>query len=287
MENCEESYTQFEDESSLNLLACRELIGLVKSNELLWKKRCISFKDQQMKNLCWTSIGSVLTSVLSGTDAEKEFYKLRQKFGREVRKEKESAPRSGAAAGQQTYKSEWPLYKNLEFLKDVIKPRRTISNFPKKSPNQRPSPSPSPPATIMENSSSPSNLLWNSDLEGSLLSESDGDNCPSMSSPSRALLKRTVPAPDSFYTKKKKVQDSMAIVIEKHSANLNMLTDKITKCLKSSPSPTENQPEDSLILSVSAALTRVPEEKRLSCIIEILQIVQKYTDSHGKIELKK
>lgn len=61
---------------------------------------------------------------VSGTDAEKEFYKLCQKFGREVRKEKENAPRSGAGAGQFTYTSDWPLYKDLEFLKDVIKPRR-------------------------------------------------------------------------------------------------------------------------------------------------------------------
>ncbi|XP_071653141.1 uncharacterized protein [Temnothorax longispinosus] len=120
---CEES-AQFEDKTCLNLILCRELIGLVKANECLWKKRCISHKDQQMKSLCWTSIGNVLTTVLSGPDAEKEFYKLRRKFGREVRKEKESAPRSGTGAGQPMYVSNWPLYKDLEFLKDVIKSRR-------------------------------------------------------------------------------------------------------------------------------------------------------------------
>lgn len=59
-----------------------------------------------------------------GTDAEKEFYKLRQKFGRELRKEKESTPRSGAGAKQAMYISDWPLYKDLEFLRDVIKPRQ-------------------------------------------------------------------------------------------------------------------------------------------------------------------
>lgn len=60
----------------------------------------------------------------TGVEAEKEFYKLRQKFGREVRKEKENIPQSGAGAGESTYVSNWPLYKDLEFLKDVIKPRR-------------------------------------------------------------------------------------------------------------------------------------------------------------------
>lgn len=61
---------------------------------------------------------------VSGTDTEKEFYKLRQKFGRELRKEKESAPRSGAGIEQTSYISDWPLYKDLDFLRDVIKPRQ-------------------------------------------------------------------------------------------------------------------------------------------------------------------
>lgn len=60
----------------------------------------------------------------TGAEVEKEFYKLRQKFGREVRKEKENIPRSGAGAGESMYVSDWPLYKDLEFLKDVIKSRR-------------------------------------------------------------------------------------------------------------------------------------------------------------------
>lgn len=44
--------------------------------------------------------------------------------GSKKRKEKENIPRSGAGAGESTYVSDWPLYKDLEFLKDVIKPRR-------------------------------------------------------------------------------------------------------------------------------------------------------------------
>lgn len=65
-ENTALSSAQFEDKSSLNLLACRELIEMVKNNDFLWKKRCTSFKDQHMKNLCWISIGSALTFELSG-----------------------------------------------------------------------------------------------------------------------------------------------------------------------------------------------------------------------------
>lgn len=94
-----------------------------------------------------------------------------------------------------------------------------------------------------------------------------------------ATLKRTVPEPDFSYTKKKKIQDDMSSAIDKHSRNISLLTDTLTKCLESSAPLTtqQNQPEDALFLSVSAALTQVPQEKRLSCIIEILQVVQKYT----------
>lgn len=101
---------------------------------------------------------------------------------------------------------------------------------------------------------------------------------PPVPSPA-ASLKRTVPAPNISYIKKRKVQDHMAVVMEKHSANLNMLTDKIAKCLESPDPPTtqRDQPEDALILSVPAALAQVPQEKRLACVIEVLQIVQKYT----------
>lgn len=99
-----------------------------------------------------------------------------------------------------------------------------------------------------------------------------------LSTPATSKKKRIVPAPDPSFRKKTKLQDDMFIAIEKQSANLSTLTDKITKCFDSSvPSTTQiNQSEDSLFLSVSAALARVPQEKQLSCIIEILQVIQKY-----------
>lgn len=70
----------------------------------------------------------------------------------------------------------------------------------------------------------------------------------------------------------------MVTDIQEQSANLNILTEKITKCFESSaPSTSEmNQPEDVLFLSILATLARIPEEKRLSCIVEVLQVIQKY-----------
>ncbi|XP_024881969.1 uncharacterized protein LOC112461110 [Temnothorax curvispinosus] len=101
------------------------------------------------------------------------------------------------------------------------------------------------------------------------------ENVPLMN-PSSSL-KRTVPIPDFFYTKKKKTHESVACAIEKHSSNITALTEMVTQRLQGPTFRTQNKPEDSLFLSVKAVLARVPEEKQLQCIIEILQIIQKYT----------
>lgn len=104
-----------------------------------------------------------------------------------------------------------------------------------------------------------------------------------MSSPqltsTNSKKKRIVPPPDHSFKKKKKIQDDMVTTIEKQSANLNTLTDKITKCFDNFvPSTSQlNPPEDPLFLSVSRALARVPRDKQILCIIEILQIIQRYT----------
>jgi len=55
--------------------------------------------------------------------AEKEFYRSRQKFGKERRKFLQSLPRSGASGDNVVYKSNWILY-NLMFLADHIQPRQ-------------------------------------------------------------------------------------------------------------------------------------------------------------------
>ncbi|XP_071581582.1 uncharacterized protein [Temnothorax nylanderi] len=68
-----------------------------------------------------------------GPAAEKRFYALRQRFGKERRKVVQSMPRSGAGADQPTYTPTWVLYKDLTFLEDIIKPRKTSSNYKSKA----------------------------------------------------------------------------------------------------------------------------------------------------------
>lgn len=62
--------------------------------------------------------------VFIGIEAEKIFYRLRQKFGKERRKVIQSQARSGAGADHMPYKSNWILYDDLLFLADHIQPRR-------------------------------------------------------------------------------------------------------------------------------------------------------------------
>ncbi|KMQ82874.1 hypothetical protein RF55_21607 [Lasius niger] len=59
-----------------------------------------------------------------GPVAEKRFYALRQRFGKERRKVAQSMPSSGAGVDRPTYISTWVLYKDLTFLEDIIKPRK-------------------------------------------------------------------------------------------------------------------------------------------------------------------
>ncbi|XP_077261199.1 uncharacterized protein LOC143896908 [Temnothorax americanus] len=82
-----------------------------------------------MKIQIWNSIGAALIPPMTGIDAEKMFYRLRQKFGKERRKVTQSQARSGAGADHVPYTSNWILYKDLMFLADHIQPRQTSSNF--------------------------------------------------------------------------------------------------------------------------------------------------------------
>jgi len=60
--------------------------------------------------------------VFVGIAAQKEFYRLRQKFGKERRKVMQTQARSGA--GHMQYESDWILYDDLIFLVDYIQPRK-------------------------------------------------------------------------------------------------------------------------------------------------------------------
>ncbi|KYN17329.1 hypothetical protein ALC57_10384 [Trachymyrmex cornetzi] len=69
-------------------------------------------------------IGQNLSTPLSGLDAQKKFSNLRSTFGRLYKKVVQSQPKSGSAGNHPVYIPSWPLYNELLFLKDAIKPRK-------------------------------------------------------------------------------------------------------------------------------------------------------------------
>ncbi|KYQ46187.1 hypothetical protein ALC60_14821 [Trachymyrmex zeteki] len=107
----------------------RELIAVVRCNRFLYDKTEKLYANANVKTEAWRQIGASLTHPLEGFAAEKRFYTLRQHFGKERRKVIQSMPRFGSGANQPVYQPTWELYNDLRFLEDIIKPRKTVSNY--------------------------------------------------------------------------------------------------------------------------------------------------------------
>ncbi|XP_029658746.1 uncharacterized protein LOC115232765 [Formica exsecta] len=120
----EDAADVFENISEGQIHVWRTLIELVKSNCILYQKKLKGYSKKTDKSLMWTNIGKLLVPPMTGIEAEKIFYRLRQKFGKERRKVIQSQARSGAGADHMPYKSDWILYDDLLFLADHIQPRR-------------------------------------------------------------------------------------------------------------------------------------------------------------------
>lgn len=119
----------FEDE----YLSDREIIAFVQSNPLLWQKRIkIDKKNKDTIDQAFLQIGFLLSKPLTGDAVSTRWKSLRDQYSREMRKVIASQPRSGAGSEELSYKSTWPLFNELSFLKDVIKPRKTQSNVSRK-----------------------------------------------------------------------------------------------------------------------------------------------------------
>ncbi|KMQ82952.1 tuftelin-interacting protein 11, partial [Lasius niger] len=169
----------------------RELILLVKNNPALFAKTTKEYCGiGYNKDLAWQRIGSSLTKRLSGPEASKLFYNIRQRFGRERRKVLFSLKGKSGQGAVAPYVSPWPLYEDCMFLADHIVARKTSSSYSSALPKTqqaaavksnfeiggvspifaRPSPSPSPPVFRSTPSPQTSGLLspssvWSSDNE--------------------------------------------------------------------------------------------------------------------------
>ncbi|EFN68488.1 hypothetical protein EAG_06056 [Camponotus floridanus] len=114
-----------------------------------------------------------------GIAAQKEFYRLRQKFRKECRKVIQTQARSGAGADHVQYESDWILYDDLIFLVDYIQPRKTTSNYQRSMhqtvlASQTSLLAPSTSSTYLSKQTSNDSLdIWNADLCESLTGTND------------------------------------------------------------------------------------------------------------------
>ncbi|XP_039303005.1 uncharacterized protein LOC113003433 isoform X2 [Solenopsis invicta] len=171
----EEIIEEFDENDELD---DQELITIVKANPFLYDKSDKLYSNSEVKRLAWATVGEGLSKKKTGTDAEHRFWQLRQRFGRERKKVIQSRGRSGAGANEQTYTPHWNLYTELMFLADVIKHRKTTSNYKRKTTYETTSQTNIPSSLLQVNIPSklsevntPSTYMLNSPLTLSLSSE--------------------------------------------------------------------------------------------------------------------
>ncbi|XP_024877803.1 uncharacterized protein LOC112458412 [Temnothorax curvispinosus] len=168
-----EDSEQYEDEQD-----DRELITWVKANSFLYNKSEKLYSNNEVKNSAWDAIGNNLTNKKTGPEAEHRFFQLRQRFGRERKKVIQSQPRSGAGTSQPTYSSKWILYNDLMFLADVIKHRKTTTNYKRIHPKSQAIQVPKSQAIQQVNLPTSLNLASKSNSSSSLWNEELSINSP-------------------------------------------------------------------------------------------------------------
>lgn len=123
-----------EQDNEQELLIKQELIALVKVNPALYAKNWKEYAGINFcKDLAWESIGFNLSKKMSGKDAAKMWYNIRQRFGKERRKVVTSLKGKSGQGTKPVYVPKWKFYDLCLFLVDHITPRKTVSNYTSKN----------------------------------------------------------------------------------------------------------------------------------------------------------
>lgn len=93
-----------------------------------------------------------------------------------------------------------------------------------------------------------------------------------------ASTKKVIPEPDNFAKRRKKDDDLLMQSIAKQSTALTSFATKLGNSLvKSEHSSTlssASSVNDPVVAAIGYALNSVPEEKRLECMMELLQVIK-------------
>ncbi|KMQ85262.1 hypothetical protein RF55_16291 [Lasius niger] len=94
----------------------KELVAIVKANPVLWDKKQKEYSgknfNKELAGLAWAAVAEMLKNI---SEAEKEFYKIRQRYGKERRKVIMSLKGKSGQGAQPTYVPTWELYELCEF----------------------------------------------------------------------------------------------------------------------------------------------------------------------------
>lgn len=111
--------------SSWSQVKTLEFIEMYKEHDVLWNTKRQDYKDKEKKHNAWKCLADSFG--INCQEAKTKINNLRTQFSSESMK-MEKANRSGAA-GPSEISKKWFAYESMTFLKDVVQPRKSLSNL--------------------------------------------------------------------------------------------------------------------------------------------------------------
>lgn len=90
---------------------------------------------------------------------------------------------------------------------------------------------------------------------------------------------KTIPSPDTFNKKKRKMDDDLTHAYLKQSEGLNNLAVQVSQALtaKQNPAPVPAAAPDPILGAIQMALTKVKDANKFQCMLDVLQYInEKY-----------
>ena len=107
------------------------LIESVKNYIVLWDPRCKIYRDRQKKEQAWLAVLQSMKNSWPELEVEglkKNWKKLRD-YCVKGKKRLDSRTRSGAPGGAGAIVSSWALFPQMDFLRETVTHRQSVSNF--------------------------------------------------------------------------------------------------------------------------------------------------------------
>ncbi|XP_075161297.1 uncharacterized protein LOC142234101 [Haematobia irritans] len=105
------------------------LIEEVKKHKVIYFKKCLEYKNKIKRAEAWDAISKSIG--VPESDCQTRWRSLRDRYVKEYNK-----IHRASGSGYDGNDSQWPLFKNMEFLREQVAPRKTISNIARQQHSQ-------------------------------------------------------------------------------------------------------------------------------------------------------